>query len=186
MQMRTTLMQSGGGTSMGRDASAIGTTAAIGASIGAIADGGFGAGIGAAAGAAAATIGVLVTRGRPAVVYPEDVLTFRLEAPLILSVESSQQAFQPVTQGDYEQKSFYRPPTTPGPPPPRTLITTEVTILPTSTGPVSTFIRALVISTAAATIVVATTMAVTMAVATAMAATAMVGTPMVGTLVITS
>jgi hypothetical protein len=115
MQMRTSLMRGGG--VHGRDASAIGTTAAIGASIGAIADGGLGAGIGAAAGAAAATIGVLVTRGNPAVVYPEDLLTFRLEAPLIISVESSQQAFQPVTQGDYEQKSFYRPPTS-GPTPP--------------------------------------------------------------------
>jgi hypothetical protein len=117
IQIRTSLMQSGGGTSISRDVGAIGTTTAIGASIGAVADGGFGAGMGAIAGAAAAAIGVLVTRGRPTAVNPEDILTFRLEAPLTVSVDSREDAFQPVRQDDYEQKVLYRQPPAPAPPP---------------------------------------------------------------------
>ena len=114
IQIRTTLMQSGGGTSVGRDIGAVGTTTAVGATIGAVADGGFGAGMGAIAGAAASAIGVLVTRGRPTVVYPEDLLTFRTEAPLTVSVESREDVFQPVRQDDYEQRTLSRP----APPPP--------------------------------------------------------------------
>jgi hypothetical protein len=113
--MKTTLMQSGGGTSKGRDAGAIATTAGVGATIGAIADGGFGAGMGAIAGAAAATIGVLVTRGNPTVINPEDMLTFRLEEPL--GIDASPDAFPPVTQGDYEPTPAYRQTVTAGPPP---------------------------------------------------------------------
>lgn len=82
-------------------------------SIGAVADGGFGAGMGAIAGAAASTIGVLVTRGNATVVYPETVLTFRLEQPLTVSTARAPQAFRPVTQGDYERRDFLRQ----GPPP---------------------------------------------------------------------
>src|SRR5207244_729697 len=93
IQIKTTLLQSGGGTSVGRDVGAVGTTTAVGATIGAVADGGFGAGMGAIAGAAASAIGVLVTRGRPTVVYPEDVLTFRTKAPVTVSVESREDAF---------------------------------------------------------------------------------------------
>jgi len=115
--IKTSLMQSEGGTSVGRDVEAVATTSGIGATIGAIADGGFGAGMGAIAGAAAATIGVLATRGRPTVVYPEEVLTFRLEAPVTIPIES-QEAFQPVDQRDYEQPSLYRRAARPGPPPP--------------------------------------------------------------------
>jgi hypothetical protein len=117
LQIRTTLMQSGGGTSVGRDIGAVGTTTAVGAAIGGVADGGFGAGMGAIAGAAASAIGILVTRGRPTVVYPEDLLTFRIEAPLTVSVESREDAFQPVRQDDYEQRTLSRPPPTPAPPP---------------------------------------------------------------------
>jgi len=113
IQIRTTLMQSGGGTSVGRDVGAVGTTTAVGATIGGIADGGFGAGMGAIAGAAAAAIGVLVTRGRPTVVYPEDVLTFRLEAPLSVSVDSTEDAFQLIRQEDYEQRVLYQRPPAP-------------------------------------------------------------------------
>jgi hypothetical protein len=117
IQIKTTLMQSGGGTSVGRDLQAVGTTTAMGATIGAIADGGFGAGMGAIAGAAASAIGVLVTRGRPAAVYPEDLLTFRLEAPLTVSVESREDTFQPVRQHDYEQRALQRQAPAPAPPP---------------------------------------------------------------------
>lgn len=106
--VKTRLMESQGGTSMGRDAAAIGTTTGVGAAIGAAADGGFGAGMGAIAGAAASTIGVLITRGRPTVVYPETPLTFRLEAPVTVAADSYAAAFQPVSQQDYEQKPALR------------------------------------------------------------------------------
>ena len=118
IQVKTTLMERRGDTSAGRDIAAVGTSTGVGAAIGAAADGGFGAGIGAIAGAAASTIGVLVTRGRPTVVYPEDQLTFRLEAPLAISVGSSEEAFQPVRQEDYEQPRLVQRGPSTGPPPP--------------------------------------------------------------------
>ena len=97
-----------GGTSVGQDATAIATATGIGAAIGAAADGGFGAGMGAIAGAAASTIGVLVTRGRPTVVYPEAVLTFRTLQPLTISTERSAPAFLPVSQEDYAPQQLQR------------------------------------------------------------------------------
>lgn len=119
LPVNTTLMQRRGDTSVGRDAGAIGTTTATGAAIGAIADGGFGAGMGAIAGAAASTVGVLLTRGRPTVVYPETLLTFRIEEPVIVSAENAEEAFQPVTQDDYEQRGGMVRQSRPyGPPPP--------------------------------------------------------------------
>lgn len=108
VQVKTRLMERRGDTSVGRDAAAIGTTTGVGAMIGAAADGGFGAGMGAIAGAAASTIGVLFTRGKPTVVYPEDALTFRLEAPVVISTEASPDAFLPVTQEDYQQKPTFQ------------------------------------------------------------------------------
>ena len=59
-----------------------------------------------------------VTRGKATVVYPEMVLTFRLEAPLNISTERSAAAFQPVMPEDYEQQpTLYRrgPPAPPQP-----------------------------------------------------------------------
>ena len=113
LPVRTQLIQFSGGTSVGRDATAIAATTGVGAAIGAAADGGFGAGMGAAAGAAASTVGVLVTRGRPTVVYPESALTFRTLEPLIISADRAPQAFQPVRQEDYESRLQRRA----GPPP---------------------------------------------------------------------
>lgn len=77
LPVKTQLVERRGDTSVGRDAAAIGTTTGVGAAIGAAAAGGFGAGMGAIAGAGASTIGVLLTRGKPTVVYPEMPLTFR-------------------------------------------------------------------------------------------------------------
>ena len=105
IQIRSTLAERRGSTSVGADAAAIGTTTGIGAAIGGVADGGFGAGMGAIAGAAVSTIGVLVTRGRPTEVYPEQPLTFRLETPITIPVEYTE-AFPPVTQQDYGQRSM--------------------------------------------------------------------------------
>ncbi len=106
--LKTQLVERRGNTSLGRDAAAIGTTTGVGAVIGAAAAGGFGAGMGAIAGAGASTIGVLLTRGRPTVVYPETPLTFRLEAPVVISTVSAPDAFQPVNQSDYGQRMQYR------------------------------------------------------------------------------
>jgi hypothetical protein len=102
LPVHTQMVQYSGGTSKGRDATAIGTATGVGAAVGAAADGGFGAGVGAAAGAAASTVGVLLTRGRATEVYPEAVLTFRTTEPLTIATERSSLAFVPVRQEDYE------------------------------------------------------------------------------------
>jgi hypothetical protein len=65
-----------------KDAAKVGIGAGIGAAIGAIAGGGQGAAIGAASGGAAGTGVVLATRGDPAVIAVESVLTFKLTAPV--------------------------------------------------------------------------------------------------------
>jgi hypothetical protein len=121
LPLQTQMLQSSGGTSHGQDAATIGTTTGVGAAIGAIAEGGTGAAIGAGAGAAAGIIGVLATRGKPTVIPPETVLSFRLQAPLTISTERSQFAFQPVTQGDYDSRAPHTHPqhnAGPGYPPP--------------------------------------------------------------------
>ena len=89
--------------STAHDAAVIGTTAAVGAAIGAVAGRGEGAAIGAIAGATAGGIGVMSTRGRATVAYPESLLSFRLEAPLEISTAQGQVAFQPVGQRDYSR-----------------------------------------------------------------------------------
>src|SRR5271169_5480654 len=66
--VQSQLITRSGGTSVGRE-------------VGAAADWGRGAAIGAGAGAAVGIIGVLLTRGHPTIIYPESVLTFRIEAP---------------------------------------------------------------------------------------------------------
>jgi hypothetical protein len=55
--------------------------------------------------AAASTVGVLLTHKKPSVVYPQDVLTFRLEAPVTISTEASPDAFERVTPGEYQQRT---------------------------------------------------------------------------------
>jgi hypothetical protein len=87
----------------GRDAAVIGGTTAVGAGVGAVAAGGTGAAIGAGAGLAAGTLGALLTPNYPTVVYPEQLLTFRVESPIVVSTEQAPQAFRPVTPQDYQQ-----------------------------------------------------------------------------------
>lgn len=103
-----------GPTSVGRDAGAIGTTTAVGAAAGAAADWGRGAAIGAGAGAAAGIIGVLLTRGRPTIIHPEETLTFRVEAPVTISTTNAPQAFRYVQPSDYQQAELRRGPPTMG------------------------------------------------------------------------
>lgn len=69
-------------TTKKKDATKIGIGAGIGAAIGAIAGGGKGAAIGAASGGGAGTGLVVATRGDPAVVPAESLLTFRTQAPV--------------------------------------------------------------------------------------------------------
>jgi hypothetical protein len=120
LPLQTQLFQTSAGTSHGQDAAVIGTTTGVGAAIGAIADRGVGAAIGAGAGAAAGIIGVLSTRGKPTEIPPETVLSFRLQAPVTISTEKSQFAFQPVTQSDYDSHTAqgHERMARPGPPPP--------------------------------------------------------------------
>lgn len=94
-----------GGTSYGRDATAIGATTLAGAAIGAGVNGGVGAGVGAAGGLVASTVGVLLTRGKPSVVYPETVLTFKVMDPITISTANSGPSFQPVGQQDYDNNT---------------------------------------------------------------------------------
>ncbi len=103
LPVQTTLLNASAGTSKGRDAAAIGLTTGGGAAIGAAAAGGPGAAIGAGAGFVASVAGVLLTRGKPTIIPPEDVLTFRLENPVSISTVRGQLAYRPVTQQDYAQ-----------------------------------------------------------------------------------
>src|SRR5215469_1043756 len=123
--VQSQLIQTSAGTSKGRDAAAIAGTTGLGAAIGGAVDGGFGAGIGAAAGAVAAVAGVLLTPGRPTVMAPESLLTFRLTEAITVNTQRSQLAFQPVSQQDYAEAAGPRqlqqgPPSPPFayPPPP--------------------------------------------------------------------
>jgi hypothetical protein len=104
--VHTSLVSRRGPTSEGRDAVGIGAATGIGAIIGAGAAGrhevGEGAAIGAGAGAAAGIIGVLLTRGRPTYITPEQVLTFRVENPIVISTDRAPQAFRYVGPGDYQ------------------------------------------------------------------------------------
>lgn len=104
----TELWKGSAGTSHGTDAAGVATTTGVGTIIGAAADGGAGAGIGAGAGAAAGLALVLLTRGKPTVLGPEALLSFRLKQPLTISTARSQQAFLPVGPNDYSSPSLRR------------------------------------------------------------------------------
>jgi hypothetical protein len=69
-------------TTRKNDAKKIGIGAGAGAVIGAIAGGGKGAAIGAGVGGGAGTAATLATRGDPAVIAEESLLTFRLSSPV--------------------------------------------------------------------------------------------------------
>jgi hypothetical protein len=94
--------RNGGQTSVGNEVGAVATTTAVGAGIGAAADWGRGAAIGAGAGATAGIIGVLLTRGHPTVVYPETLLTFRVDTPVNVDLTRAPQAFRYVGPDEYD------------------------------------------------------------------------------------
>ena len=113
--IQTELTSITGPTSKGRDAGAIVATTATGAAIGAAAAWGPGAAIGAGAGLIASTVGVLVTRGHPTIIYPESQLTFRLAQPVTFSTERSPQAFVDARTLNNQRAATQGPPQ--GPPP---------------------------------------------------------------------
>ena len=55
-------------------------------------------------------VGVLLTRGQPTIIYPEQTLTFRLEAPVTISTARAPLAFRYVEPGDYQQADLQRRP----------------------------------------------------------------------------
>jgi hypothetical protein len=107
--IKTMLVSRTANSTTGRDAGAIAGTTALGAAAGAAADWGRGAAIGAGAGAAVGIVGVLITRGQPSVIYPEQELTFRIEEPLTISTEHSPQAFRYVQPNEYSNQVAYGP-----------------------------------------------------------------------------
>jgi hypothetical protein len=119
LPLQTELFQTSAGSWHERDAAVIGTTTGMGAVIGGIAGGGTGAAIGAGIGVTAGIIGVISTNGKPTVIAPETVFSFRLQAPVTLSTENSQYAFQPVSQSDYDSHTSQGRPHMDRPSPPR-------------------------------------------------------------------
>lgn len=114
LALNSQLIQTSAGTSRGRDAVGIASTTGLGAAIGGAVDGGTGAGIGAAAGAVIGVAGVLLTPGRPTVMLPETLLTFRLQEPVTIDTQHGLAAFLPVNPQDYADMA---PPMQPRPVP---------------------------------------------------------------------
>jgi hypothetical protein len=102
LTLQTQLIGRSGPSMAARNGAVIAGSTGIGAAIGAAStwDRGLGAGVGAGVGAIA---GVLLSHGAPAVIYPESLLTFRLEAPVTIATDRSPQAFRPVGPADYQQ-----------------------------------------------------------------------------------
>jgi hypothetical protein len=116
VSVQSQMINRNGSTSVGRDAGAIAGTTALGAAIGAGADWGRGAAIGAGAGAIVGIAGVLLTRGHATVIYPEQVLTFRVQSPVDIATDRAPQAFRYVTSQDYNRgPSLAQRPGAPGP-----------------------------------------------------------------------
>jgi hypothetical protein len=81
----------------------VATTTATGAAIGAIAGWGRGAAIGAGVGAMAGLAGVMMTRNRPTILYPESALTFAVLEPLTITTGHAPHAFRFVGPEDYNR-----------------------------------------------------------------------------------
>jgi hypothetical protein len=121
VDVQTSLIKAASKTPTGGYVLGVVTTTGVGAGIGAAIGGGPGAAIGAGIGLLAGSIGVMATPGRPTIIPPESLLTFRLEAPVTISTVHGQVAFQPVNPDDYGTNNQARRPrrgTRPYPPPP--------------------------------------------------------------------
>lgn len=118
VNLQTQLINRNGRSTVGRDVATVGATTGVGAVVGAAADWGRGAAIGAGAGAAVGLAGVLLSRGAPAVVHPESLLTFRVTAPATIATDRAPQAFRYLDANDYQQPGPVQS-RLQGPPPPR-------------------------------------------------------------------
>ena len=107
--IKSSLVSRTGPSSVGQDAGTIMGTTALGAAVGAGAAWGRGAAIGAGSGAALGIIGVLVTRGHPSILSPEQMLTFRVETPITIDTTHASQAFRYIEPGEYGQQPGYGP-----------------------------------------------------------------------------
>jgi hypothetical protein len=127
ISIESQLSESGPGPDRGQQVGTVATTTGAGAIIGAIAGRGPGAAIGAGIGAIAG-LGIVTNTGRPTVVPPETLLSFRLESPVTVSTARSPMAFRTVNSIDYaggmnsnrsrfQQAGAYPPPSPPPPPP---------------------------------------------------------------------
>ncbi len=101
--IQTQLVGRKGRSTTGQDVGTVAATTAVGAAIGAAADWGTGAAIGAGVGVIGGLAGVLLSHGAPAVIYPESLLTFRIEAPVSFSTDRSPQAFRYVDPNQYPE-----------------------------------------------------------------------------------
>jgi hypothetical protein len=95
--------QQGGTVPGGAQANTIVGTTVLGTIIGAAVGRGPGAAIGAGAGVAAGAAAVMLTRNRPTVIYPETALTFRIDAPVLISTVRAPQSFRFVGPQDYNR-----------------------------------------------------------------------------------
>jgi hypothetical protein len=100
VQLASDTMMKKAETTHGKDAMTAGGLAGLGAAIGAIAGGRRGAGIGAAAGGATGAGTVMATKGKPVRFDPETQLTFRLRAPITVTVDDAR-----VRPADYNSDS---------------------------------------------------------------------------------
>ena len=85
VRIRTAAYKKESNTSNGKDVAKVGVIAAIGAAIGAAADGGKGAAIGAGVGGAAGVADVMLSRGRPVEIPVETRLSFRVQEPVTIT-----------------------------------------------------------------------------------------------------
>jgi hypothetical protein len=116
--IQSQMVDRNGPTSVGNDVGAVAATTAVGAGVGAAADWGRGAAIGAGAGAVVGIAGVLLTRGKPTIVYPETVLNFRINSPVNVDLTRAPQAFRYVGPDEFDhpvQTTVMRRPPPSGP-----------------------------------------------------------------------
>lgn len=105
-----------GHSNAGRNVATVATTTGVGTIVGAAAEGGAGAAIGGGIGAMAGLAGVLLSHGSPAVLPPESLVTFRLQAAATVDTDRAPLAFRYVDPNDYQQPA---PQYTATAPPPR-------------------------------------------------------------------
>jgi len=102
LPIQSQVMQRNGTTTpTGQQVGTVAAGTAVGAGVGAVAAGGVGAAVGAGVGAIASSMGVVLTRGRPTEVYPETMMTFRLDGPVTISTAQSAAAFHFASPEDY-------------------------------------------------------------------------------------